>query len=287
MEPTAERANCQGCGGEFPVAEMFGLAGDHRCPDCAQSLRQRHNPAVVRRMASSQLRISGHEPRVTIGLIATFGVLWIAWQIPALKELLVRGFYMPRMELRPEEMRWAVFPLPWQVGAWPFLHQEIWHVALNGWWYFQMGRYLEWGWGGSTVLAITVGAGIAGAGAGWLINGAFTIGASGGAFGMIGWFVAQRRHHVFAQAMVNRVFLNSILASVVLMVVISEFGGIPISHVGHAAGFLWGLAAGRAAASRLPALGWGVLGAATIALLVLPSYVEPLGWNLTLFRRGA
>lgn len=80
--------------------------------------------------------------------------------------------------------------------------------------------------------------------------------------------------------------LSWLLAGNVLMIVLTEMGGWQISHVGHAAGFLWGLFAGFAARSRAPRLGLLAMLLLTATLLVLPSFVAPLGWPVRIFGGG-
>lgn len=288
MSEAGEVVPCVSCGAATPRREMFGLAPDLRCTPCAEALRLRSHPASVRRLPTAFRPTSARpDGRVAIGLVAFLVALWVGWQVESVQTLLVRWFYVPHAVFHPGDLRWSLHPYPWQFLAWPFLHAEIWHVAMNGWWYYQMGRHLEWAWGGGILIALTVGGGAAGSAGAWLIQGSPTIGASGGAFAMIGWLLAMRHHHVFAAAMVNRAFVNSLAANLVLMIVLTEAGSMRISHVGHGGGLAWGFAAGLAARSRRPLPGWALLVAATVVLLLLPSYVEPLGWRMTLFgRRG-
>jgi membrane associated rhomboid family serine protease len=324
MESGPEREVCMGCGGTFPASDLFGLPGDHRCPQCAEALRGRTNPAVIRRSASSiGMTSGGPDGKATAGVLAVMIAVWLMGVIPSplgeliAKSTLVWGYRVPEEEPsapnptpppgvereRPsapdpgleaarrawEEQRFVVItrPQPWLFLLWVFIHGGIIHLLMNGMWLYQSGRWIEWGWGRFTYLFVLVASATASTAAGWLVNGAPTIGISGGIFAIIGWLVAQRRRHPVAAAIVTPAFWNSLLAGMVILVVLTELGGMRISHVGHAAGFLWGLGAGYVASSRRPGIGWGVIALATLAILILPSYVEPLGWDLTLFKRGA
>jgi rhomboid protease GluP len=177
--------------------------------------------------------------------------------------------------------------MPWQfLGR--ALHHDGWvHILMNGMSLWQLGRVVEWGWGSRTFTLVMLGSSVTSAAAAWMWSGKVGVGLSGGIFALIGWLIAQRRTHPMGAAVVNRVFINSILASVVLLLVLTEIGGWPISHAGHAAGFLWGFAAGQIPPSRRPAVGWALLAAASLALILLPSFADPLGWRGTLFNRGS
>ena len=92
--------------------------------------------------------------------------------------------------------------------------------------------------------------------------------------------------HAIDVARACRVFINSILASTVLLVVLTEVGGWRISHVGHAAGFLWGFLAGLCARRPKPLPLYLLLAAATLTLLLVAPGLEPLGWSTRLTGRG-
>jgi membrane associated rhomboid family serine protease len=288
-DPNAEAVPCVGCGEPTPRGEMFGIAPELRCGSCAQSLGQRMHPAHVRR-ASTTFRATSAtpEPRATAAILAVAVVLWLAYEITTPLQDVLTQFLFASLTITegPAGGTLGGHPMPWQFVGWAFLHGGIIHILMNGLSLWQLGRLVEWGWGARTFTLVLIGSSAASVAAGWLWTGNFTIGLSGGIFALIGWLIAQRRTHVLASAVVNRVFINSILASTVLLIVLTEVGGWRISHVGHAAGFLWGLAAGAVPASRRPALGWALLAAGTLAFLFLPSFMEPLHWRGTLFRHS-
>lgn len=288
-DPAAEAVACVSCGEPTPRAEMYGLAPELRCASCAQTIGQKMNPALVRRASLTFRATSGSpEPRATAAILGAAIVLWLATVIQTpLEGLLDRFLWANIIEvLGPHGPRLGGHPLPWQLVGWAFMHAGIFHILMNGMSLWQLGRLVEWGWGGWTFSLVLIGSATASVAAGWLWTGHVTVGLSGGIFALIGWLIAQRRTHILASAIVNRVFINSILASTVLLVVLTEVGGWRISHVGHVAGFLWGLAAGQIPSSRRPAVGWALLAAATLAIVCLPTFVEPLHWRGTLFRHG-
>jgi membrane associated rhomboid family serine protease len=287
--PSAESVACVACGTPTPRNEMFGLAPDLRCPPCAQGLGQRVHPAHVRRPTSMFRTTSGSpEPRATAAMLGAAVVLTLGWSFESpIRELIYRIFLSDLTVTVVEGAeRLGGHPQPWQFIGWAFLHGGFVHLLMNGLSLWQLGRVIEWGWGRRTFTLVLIGSSAASTAAGWMWTGKLTVGLSGGIFALIGWLIIQRRTHILATAIVNRAFFHSLLASVVLLVVLTEFGGWRISHVGHVAGFLWGLAAGTTPASRRPAIGWAVLTAATLAILLVPTFAEPLYWRGTLFKHS-
>lgn len=287
MDELAQPFPCVGCGLLTPRSEMFGAAPDLRCPTCADLLRTRVHPSHVRR-APSTFRPASARPdlRTTASLLGLMGVLWLAVQLDALAPHWLRVLFEVPFDVNLAARAVVAHPYPWQPALWALQHVQLWHLVMNGLSLFQLGRWFEWGWGGRGLLFVVLGSGMAGTASGWLVNGVPTIGLSGGIFGLEAWLIALRRHHVLAGALVNRVFIHSLLAGNVLMIVLTEMGGWQISHVGHAAGFLWGLFAGFAARSRAPRLGLLAMLLLTATLLVLPSFVAPLGWPVRIFGGG-
>ncbi len=265
MDPGASTVTCAGCGTPTPRSEMFGHGADLRCPACAEAIRERLHPSHVRRSPVLN-RLHTGQPRATAGLLGLVAVIWIAQQIPPLARVLW-PLLEPLWVLAPDgTSAWHIQGF-WQPALWAVTHVQIWHLVMNGLSLWQIGRWIDLGWGGPTLAFVVLGSAIFGTTAGWLVNGAPTVGISGGLFALFAWLLALRRHHVVATAFVTRTFLHSIAANCVLLVIISEVGGLGISHVGHAAGFLWGFLAGLAARRAKPLPLFLLLAAATVALL--------------------
>jgi membrane associated rhomboid family serine protease len=281
MDPGAS-VPCVTCGTPTPRAEMFGAAPDLRCADCADRLRNRTDPRAVRR-GPGTFALVHRDPRATVALLATMAVLWVAWNwMPTLKERLGQWMGMAQVG----QMLWIdLRPEPLAIALRAVMHISFWHLLMNGLALYQIGRWIELGWGPRAVLLLTLGGAVAGVAAGWLVNGAPTIGLSGGIFTLEGWLLTLRRHHPVAAALVSRVFIHSLLASTLLMVLLTELGGMPISHVAHAAGFLFGLLAGLAARSRAPLPLYFALALIPLGLALLCSELAPLDLPLTLFGR--
>jgi membrane associated rhomboid family serine protease len=273
---------CVGCGTHVPRSEMFGHGTDLRCPDCAAALRDRMHPSNVRR---SPLRgqLVASDVRVTGWLVGLIVVIWVAFQLDATREALAKLVFDVNLAMTASGDLTMQLAHAWQPLLWSVSHLSLVHILLNGLSLFQAGRLIEMGWGGRMLVFLALGAGTFGTASGWLVNGAPTIGLSGGIFGIYGFLIAMRRHHALAAAVVNRIFIHSLLASTVLLLVLTEVGGIPISHVGHASGFLFGYAAGVAARAPSPRPMLLLLTAALVGLCLLTPQVTPLGWDTTLF----
>src|SRR6187549_1089239 len=88
-DPLAEAVPCIECGTPTRRGDMFGLEPDLRCPPCAQGLGQRMHPSHVRRASAAFRQTSATaEGRVTALLIGFIAVVWVAWQIPVLRDRL-------------------------------------------------------------------------------------------------------------------------------------------------------------------------------------------------------
>lgn len=280
MDPGPASVPCVTCGTPTARAEMFGAAPDLRCGTCADRLRHRTDPRTVRR-GPIGFTPASRDPRATVALLATLAVVWVGWNVmPTVSARLQDWVGMVRAD-----PFWMVDrrPGPLAIALRAVLHISLWHLVLNGLALYQIGRWIELGWGPRALLFLTLGGAITGVAAGWLLNGAPTIGLSGGLFTLDGWLLMLRRHHAVATAIVNRVFINALLASTVLMVILTEVGGMPISHVGHAAGFLFGLLAGLVARSSAPPRLLFALALIPLGLAYACSELAPLGLPLTLF----
>lgn len=272
---------CVACGTYVPRNEMFGVEPDLRCNDCAAALRERLHPAAVRRGPARA--VAGGTGRVALGLLALLGVIWVAYHVDSARDALNSLLFGAAVAIDARGEAAMRLAHAWQPALWAITHISFWHMAMNGIAFWQVGRIVEVGWGGRVMLFVVLGSAIAGTTAGWLLNAVPTIGISGGIFGLDGWLLALRRHHPVANAVVSRVFIHSLLASTVLLVLLTELGGIPISHAAHAAGFLWGWLAGMAARSRFPLPLLILLGFGVIALLVAAPSLDPLGLPTRLF----
>ncbi|MFM8979773.1 MAG: rhomboid family intramembrane serine protease [Planctomycetia bacterium] len=272
---------CVACGTYVPRNEMFGTAPDLRCNDCAAELRERLSPAAVRRGPARA--IAGGTGRVALGLLALLGVIWVAYHVDSARDALNNLLFGATASINAAGEGVMRLAHAWQPALWAITHISFWHLAMNGFAFWQVGRIVELGWGGRVMLFVVLASGIAGTAAGWLLNGVPTIGLSGGIFGLDGWLLALRRHHPVATAVVSRVFIHSLLASTVLLVLLTELGGIPISHAAHAAGFAFGWLAGMAARSRQPLPLLILLAFGLLALLVAAPSFDPLGLPVRLF----
>ncbi|MFM8385839.1 MAG: rhomboid family intramembrane serine protease [Planctomycetia bacterium] len=272
---------CVACGTYVPRNEMFGAEPDLRCNDCAAQLRERLNPAAVRRGPARA--IAGGDGRATLGLLALLAVVWLAFRFQGARDSLTSLLFAATTawDATGELVRRVTHA--WQPAVWAITHMSFWHLVMNGFALWQVGRIVEVGWGARVMLFVVLGSAIAGTAAGWLLNAVPTIGLSGGIFGLDGWLLALRRHHPVATAVVSRVFIHSLLATTVLLVLLTELGGVPISHAAHAAGFVFGWLAGMAARSPRPLPLLLLMAFGLLALLVAAPSLDPLGLPVRLF----
>jgi rhomboid protease GluP len=140
----------------------------------------------------------------------------------------------------------AAGSVPWQFGRWwtlltgIYLHGGLLHILFNLLWIRQLGPAVEELYGPSRLVVIFTVAGAIGFVASNLLGHAFTIGASGSIFGLLGALVAfgQKRGGTFG-AMVLRQY-----GQWALLLFVLGFLMPGVNNVAHAGGFVGGLAAG-------------------------------------------
>ena len=161
---------CSRCGRPICIDDAIDAPVGYLCPECAR--QPSHVQRVERRVGRAG------DARATRGLLAIIVVVYLAqlasptlWQSGALN-----GPFIAAGE-------W------WRIVTSGFLHSQglILHVAFNGYLLYQLGRMIEPGVGTSRFLALFF-AGLFGGAAGALLLdwNAFTIGASGAVFGLMG-----------------------------------------------------------------------------------------------------
>lgn len=134
----------------------------------------------------------------------------------------------------------------WAAGRWwtlltaIYLHGNLFHILFNVLWIRQLGPAVEEVYGPARLMIIFTVAGVAGFVASNAVGVAFTIGASGSIFGLLGAMVAfgRRRGGVFG-AMVLRQY-----GQWALVMFIFGFFMSGVNNLAHAGGFVGGLATG-------------------------------------------
>jgi rhomboid protease GluP len=140
----------------------------------------------------------------------------------------------------------AAGSVPWQLGRWwtlltaIYLHGGLLHILFNVLWIRQLGPAVEELYGPSRLVVIFTVAGAAGFVASNLLGHAFTIGASGSIFGLLGAMVAfgQKRGGTFG-TMVLRQY-----GQWALLLFVLGFLMPGVNNIAHAGGFVGGFVAG-------------------------------------------
>lgn len=231
-------ALCVACGTTGRVGDMFGVPGDYRCGPCAQGVRRRL--AARMRTAPTMRATRPVLTVVALGIAATLFVLVelvIRERLPALAPFVLSLFQGPAI---------------WD-GAWwthissTFLHGGLFHLAMNGFALWQIGRLFEMVWGRWVFGGVLLAAGVAGSAVSWIVNApAPTVGLSGGIFGLCTFLWALRKDHAVAAAVATTQFRNSLLVWMGISMVLTWSGTYPISNSGHVTGAVVGWLMGRA-----------------------------------------
>jgi len=140
----------------------------------------------------------------------------------------------------------AAGAVPWLQGRWwtlltaIYLHGNLLHILFNLLWIRQLGPAIEQLYGPARFVTIFTVAGVVGFVASSAYGHAFTLGASGSIFGLLGAIVAygHRRGGVFGQAMLREYGMFALVLFVMAFVMPG------VDHFAHAGGFIGGLAAG-------------------------------------------
>jgi rhomboid protease GluP len=218
----ADAPTCLVCGRRNPG--MWGFAGPLR--------------ALFRRRSFVDV--------VTVACIALYVLTLVFDPRGALQPRGLFGIFSPSVE--------ALFALgatgavPWQLGRWwtlvtaIYLHGGLLHILFNLLWIRQLGPAVQELYGPARLVVIFTVSGVVGFVASNLIGHAFTIGASGSIFGLLGAMVAfgQKRGGTFG-AMVLRQYGQWALLLFVLGFLLPG-----VNNIAHAGGFAGGFATGLA-----------------------------------------
>lgn len=165
------------------------------CPECMAEQRAAQTPAqkkAERRWASRPMAIvSSDRPRMTLGIIAVTGLVYIIGLIPGLGPVLTSLFAFNSLFLLPQ----AGVIQPWRLVTVALVHDGFFHVGLNMLALWFIGRSLEPLLGRWRFLALYVIGAIGGSVAvALLAPGVWTVGASGAIFALFGALLVIGRH---------------------------------------------------------------------------------------------
>ncbi len=194
------------------------------CPEC---LKQ-HGQQVV------TARNMGAQPIVTVGLIAVNALMFVITRGSGTRigdNALARnlGLFGPDIDVNNE---W------WRIFTSGFLHADVLHIGFNMYLLYMLGQQLEKVFG-NVDFALLYLAGLTAGSLGALIvePRAFTVGASGAVYGLMGaWLMLSRSRGVS--------FANSGIAGLLIINTVLSFTLPNVAWGGHAGGFVGGLAVG-------------------------------------------
>lgn len=175
---------CQRCGRTIcPSCSTQAAVGVH-CPECVKEAKQnapKRQPVTIR--AARAWRNSSDRPIVTYVLIAICVVVYAL-------QFLSGGLVTAYLGLQPR----FIDQVPWTPITSTFTHGGIFHLLLNMFSLWVMGRILEPALGRSRFLALYLIAGLGGSAAvTWLAFDSLTVGASGSIFGMLAALIVIQR----------------------------------------------------------------------------------------------
>jgi len=255
----SETVPCVECGAETPREEMFGPTDSLRCPACAQRIRDRMTPGIVRkRVREYPAAVTGLliGASVLATLIAKYGV----------------GLDPKTLEWMGPQAYYANGEV-WRHLTSTLLHGGPIHLLFNCYWIWYFGRTIEGWWGPHGMLLLWVGLGAASSAVQSVFGGP-GIGLSGVLYGLFGLAFVLRKTKDWAaevaQPQVNQVLIGWF----VLCLFIGQIWNI--GNWAHGAGLAAGAMLGAAVGSRYRlALVPGAF-LLMIALGVLTIWVRPL-----------
>ena len=175
---------CQRCGRTICTSCQTQAAVRVHCPDCANEAKQnapKRPPVNIR--AARAWRNSNGRPVITFGIIIVTVVVYAL-------QFLSGGVVTAYLGLRPQLLE----IVPWTPITSIFTHGGIFHLLLNMFSLFVIGRILEPALGRVRFTALYLIAGLGGSAlVTWLAYGDLTVGASGSIFGMLAALVVIQR----------------------------------------------------------------------------------------------
>jgi membrane associated rhomboid family serine protease len=228
--PSRETAvSCSSCGRPICPDCMTPTQVGMRCPECA---RQRTKVVRMRDMAAI--------PRVTYALIAINVIAFLAEGRPSLSgtpegsTIYLKGALLGSSEFPGLANQGVAHGQWWRLLTSGFLHENLIHIGFNMWVLYVLGQMLEPALG-SAKFAVVYGVSLLAGSLGALIVSpqAFTVGASGAVFGVMGAAAVEMRARQIP------VMQSGVGTLIVLNLVIS-FTLPGISWGGHVGGLIGG-----------------------------------------------
>jgi rhomboid protease GluP len=160
----------------------------------------------------------------------------------------------------------------WALVSSAFVHVEIWHLAVNVYWLWILGRPVEEAIGNGRFAAFFVFAALISSAAQMAVSDSTGIGASGVVYAIFGFmWITRDRYPAFA-AVLNARTRQMFFTWLMVCLIITQLGVLPIGNTAHISGLLFGVLAGFLTRERVR-----LLAAAGLVLLLIGSLV-PLAW---------
>jgi rhomboid protease GluP len=233
--------NCVSCGRSFP-SFSFGEASNV-CSDCRRAGIAPAPSAPVDPLARS-VRGVAYRPPFTVAIVGVNALVFagmVATGVPLLKE----PSYSQLLRWGADFGPLSLDGQPWRVLTSNYVHIGLWHIVLNMWGLWNLGRLAERIFGGLTYLLTYTACGIAGSLTSLFFHphtpGA---GASGAIFGLAGALISALYlgHLPFPRAPMQRM-LRSLLIVVAVNLYLGAQVGV-IDNSAHIGGLMMGLALG-------------------------------------------
>lgn len=262
MDDDNSAVKCSKCGAEVARSDMFGIAPDLLCPECAHGHRKRLQ-VRIRSVAAAPAAV------ITYVVIGLAGALFL---------LEAMGRTSPAA-LRLSAGLWREFGMPiepWPGEIWRFLvscffHGNWLHILFNCWWIYALGRATEVGFGRVQFVLLLCGSGMFSAGIEWMMQGP-SIGLSGVVYGLALFLFVHRRTNPSAAAVMNTRTLNILLVWFVVCIFLTNSGRMAIANWAHGGGAVWGYVVGLASLHARRRLLVPLCAVGTIALVLYFSF---------------
>jgi rhomboid protease GluP len=267
-------ADCTRCGRKLP-ATLFG-SGKGLCSYCRQAEQDEIQPGGHVSQLVPAWRLG---PTVTIAIIGINVAVFLAMVLTG-----VSPFEPTSQQLADwgADYGLAFFGQPWRVLTYAFVHIGIFHIFMNMWCLWNLGRMAEQIYDKSTYLGAYLLCGVGGgiASLAWQPRGV-TAGASGAVFGIAGLLITT---FWMGNLPIPRERTSAIMSSLLGFAGFNLLFGaaIPgISNSAHIGGLFTGLVLGGLMAPQLTrnpresrGMRWLILGVATMALVLVFQLVK-------------
>ena len=168
----------------------------------------------------------------------------------------------------------------WGLVTSAFIHFEIWHIALNLYWLWQLGSAMERRIGYLPYLGFYLAAAFVASSAQLAASGTTGIGASGVVYAIFGFMWVCRKHHAGFAELLDGKTIQAFLAWLVACFVLTRLSLFHVGNAAHLAGLVFGAAVGGCVVFRARRVPMVAAVAALIVASIVPLFWAPwsVGW---------